>query len=485
MSADQRMMARPSRREAQPRWGYGLPLPRQPLVERLTLVAVLVTMCVSAPLLSLLGVPYDAPDGFFLLKLHPGTWITLSALTLSLAVRGNPLRELGRSLAAQPPVAIYLGTVMAMLLYSALRYGPSGAAFFIDTLLVPGLLALLLARMGPAGLRWLPPLLVAILLTNETIGVIEQLLQHRLIPNTVLGGKLLHEDVFRATALMGHPLTNAAITGFGLFLLYRLPRPWMRIATCWLGCIALLSFGGRTALGVNVTLLVLIATVNGLRCLRAGRLSYRGLTGGGALLILLPAAVAAPIMLGGVGARIIAKLGWDESAEVRATSLTIYQHMSLDQVLFGMSPAEIATSMREIGLHLPDEAIENFWVALSVQVGVILLACFAVGFLVFLWHLGRRNSWPIRWALVGFVLIASTSNSLSAKDILLFAVVVMSFAASVMPGPSPASAACPASHRRPAPGLGRELCPSRDARLWQAERPATSPGRATLRPISS
>ena len=355
---------RPSRRGK--RWepplsaGSGPLPPRQPLVERLTFLAVLVTMCVSAPLLSLLSIPYDAPTGSFLLKLHPGTWITLLALGLSLAGQGNPLRELGRSLAGQPAVAIYLATVAAMLIHSALRYGPSGAAFFIDTLLLPGLLVLLLGRLSPAGLRWLPPLVMTILLANELVGIAEQLLEHRLIPNTVLGGKLLHEDVFRATALMGHPLTNAAITGFGLFLFYRLSKLWMRIATCWLGCIALLSFGGRTALGVNVALLALIATVDGLRALRARRLSYRGLTGGGALLILLPAAVAAAIMLGGVGERIIAKLGWDESAEVRATSLTIYQHMSLDQILFGMSPAEVATAMQEIGLHLPDEAIENF-----------------------------------------------------------------------------------------------------------------------------
>lgn len=415
------------------------PLPRQPLVERLTSLAVLVTMCVSAPLLSLLGIPYDAPTGLFLLKLHPGTWITLLALGLSLAARGNPLRELGRSLADQPLVTVYLGTVASMLLYSALRYGPSGAAFFIDTLLVPGLLVLLLGRLGAAGLRWLPGLVMAILLLNETIGIAEQLLEHRLIPNTVLGGKLLHEDVFRATALMGHPLTNAAITGFGLFLFYRLPSPWMRMATCWLGCIALLSFGGRTALGVNLTLLALLAAIDGLRALRDGRLSYRALTAGGAFLILLPAAMAAAILLGGVGERIIAKLAWDESAEVRTTSLTIYQHMSLDQILFGMSPAEIAAAMRAIGLHLPDEAIENFWIALSVQVGAMLLTCFAAAFLAFLWHLGRRSSWPVRLALIGFLLIASTSNSLSAKDILLFAVVTMSVAASLIPDRRPAT----------------------------------------------
>ena len=414
-------------------------------------------MCVSAPLLSQLGIPYDAPTGLFLLKLHPGTWITLLALGLSLVARGNPLRELVRSLADQPLVAVYLGTVAAMLLYSALRYGPSGAAFFIDTLLVPGLLVLLLGRLGAAGLRWLPGLVMTILLVNETIGITEQLLEHRLIPNTVLGGKLLHEDVFRATALMGHPLTNAAITGFGLFLFYRLQSPWMRMATCWLGCMALLSFGGRTALGVNLTLLALLAMVDGLRALRAGRLSYRALTAGGALLILLPAAVAAAILLGGVGERIIAKLAWDESAEVRTTSLTIYQHMSLDQILFGMSPAEIAAAMRAIGLHLPDEAIENFWIALSVQVGAILLACFAAAFLAFLWHLGRRSSWPVRLALIGFLFIASTSNSLSAKDILLFAVVTMSVAASPVSSRRPVSAMREDTHWRIPSGSAPQL----------------------------
>ncbi len=98
---------------------FGPPAPRA--VARLVASALLVAMCVPPPLLSAMGVPYDAPTGSLLLKLHPATWLVGLALAVALVARGNPLRELGRSLAHQPATAAYLGALLAMIAFAARR----------------------------------------------------------------------------------------------------------------------------------------------------------------------------------------------------------------------------------------------------------------------------------------------------------------------------------------------------------------------------
>jgi hypothetical protein len=155
----------------------------------LTFLSVALSMGVSPPLLTVLGIPYDAPTGSFIFKLHPGTYVLAAAFALALAERGNPLAELGRSLAHQPAVAFYLLADALVTAFSVARHGFSGAAFFVDSQLAPGVLALLLARLDLATLRRLFGLIVAFLAINSALGVAEQLLQARLIPLTVAGGQ--------------------------------------------------------------------------------------------------------------------------------------------------------------------------------------------------------------------------------------------------------------------------------------------------------
>src|SRR3954469_14447019 len=84
-------------------------------LQLLTALAVAATFTVASPLLDLLGIPYAAPTGSFLCKLHPATWLIAAAYAVALAGCGNPLRELGRSLAHQPATAVYLTSVLLML----------------------------------------------------------------------------------------------------------------------------------------------------------------------------------------------------------------------------------------------------------------------------------------------------------------------------------------------------------------------------------
>jgi hypothetical protein len=271
--------------------------------------------------------------------------------------------------------------------YSVARHGFSGAAFFVDSQLAPGILALLLARLDLATLRRLFGLIVGLFALNAALGVAEQLLQARLIPLTVLGGQDLGETVFRATALSGHPLAGATVTSLALFAFWSLADLQARVAACWLALIVLLSFGGRTSLALSVALFGLLLAVTAIRALREGRLSYRAVTGGAALAAFLAGAVLLAVTYGGVGERILGNLAWDRSAEVREVSLTVYELLRPEQLLLGVSPDEIGGLIRRLGLDYPYETIENFWIVLSLQLGFPFFLLFAAGFLTLLAHL--------------------------------------------------------------------------------------------------
>jgi hypothetical protein len=397
-------------------------------VAALAALALLLAMCVPGSLLELLGIPYAAPGGSFAYKLHPATWLTVLALALALIGRGNPLRELGRSLAHQPAAAAYLGSVLLMILWSALRFGASGTAFFIDTLLVPGLLALLLARLDLAAQRRLFVMAGSLLIGNALLGIGEQLLKMRLIPLTA-GGVLLTEDLFRASALLGHPLWAASVTGFGLFVLYRLRGRVARSWCCVTLVAALLSFGGRTSLVANLALIAPLALFDLVRHARRRGLSYREVTGGMAVAILVAGAVVGAVLAGSIGGRILGSLTWDSSAQVRTKMFDVFHYMDWPQFLFGMSPAEIGRISAHLGLVFPDAAIESFWIVLCMQVGVPLLALFAVCLGAFLFRLARRAGLAVGVGLIGFLVVASTSVSLATKSPILVVVIALAYLA--------------------------------------------------------
>ena len=170
-------------------------------------------LVISPPLFTVLGIPYDAPTGNFIFKIHIGTFLIVLAYLIAHCQNGNPLRSILHSLNEQRALAVYLGTQVFLLLYSITRYGPSGSAFIIETLIMPAIGALLLLMFDDATKRKYFLIVIAFVTVNAVIGIVESIMQAHLVAYTVAGGVVLHEDVFRSTALLGHPLNNALIMG--------------------------------------------------------------------------------------------------------------------------------------------------------------------------------------------------------------------------------------------------------------------------------
>ena len=100
---------------------------------------------------------------------------------------------------------------------------------------------------------------MSIMFVNACLGIAEFAGHFRLTP-FVAGGRLIVDD-YRSTALLGHPLLNAGSTGLYALMLFfgadRALKAPLRLAMFLIQLVALVAFGGRTALvltGVTIAL---------------------------------------------------------------------------------------------------------------------------------------------------------------------------------------------------------------------------------------
>lgn len=387
------------------------------LTAGLFLAGLIAQLTISAPLLTAMGVPYDAPTGNFAFKLHPATYLFMAALAAGHLARGNPAGSLIDSFRGRPALLLYAAIIAMLLVYTVVRYGFGGSAFLVETMVVPVVCATFLGMTDRRLQRLILALLIGLVTLNALIGLGESLLQRRLVPHTVAGGVLLKEDTFRSTALLGHPLVNALVTGTMMVAMLAVPVPRRaRLVLIGVLLLGLLSFGGRTSLIVSTAALLGFAGLALLRGLFRGRFSYTQITGGLVAALLVIAAVMAFVAATGVGQRIFNHMLWDHSAGVRVQSWNALSFMNASDLLFGVSQQQIQVITFRLGLLFPMETIENFWLLMLMQMGVVGFIWFVVAIVAAGIHLCRGNQPGARLAFLVFIVVASSNNSLGSKS---------------------------------------------------------------------
>jgi hypothetical protein len=231
---------------------------------------------------------------------------------------------------------------------------------------------------------------------------------------------VVSDPEFRPTALYDHPLTGAQMTLIGLCLALTLPlRPWGRGALLLAYGAGLLAFGGRAAIAVAAAMLAALAVVALLRRLAAGRLRLSE------LVLLLAGVVAAmalvALLLAGtdMGARVLGRFTWDASAAARGVQWRILGMLDTGEWLAGASRERVALLVANLGLRFPFVAVENFWLLMFLNLGLLGFPLFVAGLLALLAGAWRRAGWQGRVLLVAVMTVASTSNSLGRKSNIL------------------------------------------------------------------
>lgn len=394
--------------------------------EALLALAMVLYLWLSAPLLAVMGVPYDVPMGSFPAKIHPGTYVLVLATLSAWQAKGWRLDGLRMSLQRAPLLHACLACMVSCFAWAVLRHGPSGLAFFIDTLMAPAIAGLLITSLPQVARLRILQVVMWLIVLNAALALGEYLMRVHLVPGIKGSGEDDPDAFFRATGLLGHPLTNAKVTVTALPFIGALPWAlrW-RVVAAVLLCLALLSFGGRTSLVMGALVYGSAGAAILLARMARGRFSYLQMTGGSVGLLLGMALIAAVVLGTGLGDRVFHNFTWDNSADVRFLAWQTLTHFGGTDVWMGLPIDGIDHLAERVGIDMRYEAIENFWVYMLLLLGITGFLPFVLGLAMLAVHLIQRSGLWQSLAVLVYVVVASGTNSLASKTISLLVLTVL------------------------------------------------------------
>jgi hypothetical protein len=398
------------------------------------LLSVVSLFVLPSNLLFEFGLDVDSPGGNPAMKIRPGTYFALLGAIAALRAMRQPATA---GCLARSRVAIaFMVLTAACVLYSVVSVGAAASSSYVDTFIAAGLLAMTLEMTDLRQRRALGYIMLSLVLLSVVLAIWETIRQEHLIPMHIgtvdmskVQGKTVEE--FRAAGLYSHPLTAAIVTSMSVYLSITMRLPiWLSgIVLALLGA-GLLSFGGRAALSVTtISLIIAGGTFLSIKIARRG-LTLGVIGAALAAIVLLPMFFAVLVTETNLGARIVSTIFFnDNSSEVRSFQWEVLSKLDLRGVLFGTSRAEVELLKSRIGLSGEGNDIENPWLLLFLNLGLIAFIPFVVGLFWFCIDIARRGGWPAGWMLVGsYLVIASGSNSFGVKTADLCFLVAFAFA---------------------------------------------------------
>jgi len=386
---------------------------------------VLLLLSISTLTLIELGWNYGSAGGSALEKMHPGTLMAFALIAMSAAVRGNPLTAFIRTFETYPGVIVYFVGI-AVLMAHAVFVAGLPFTVFIDTFVLPVVMFLLLRDIGEERRKSLAWLIHGMFALNAMVGLAEFAFGFRLTPLYVEGEVL--EAEWRSSALFGHPLANAVLTGCYMILLAkggaRDMAPLLRLCAFGLAAAGMIVFGGRAATAFMLVAMAVLAGNRLLQILRGARFETGSLLTG---LVMVPVLALGVIVLqqSGFFDQFFARIIDDEgSASTRVEMFELFKYLSWYDFLLGPDPQQISTLMAQYGLLY---GIESFWIALILLHGLVVSLIFFFALLVFCREVVISAGAGALLVFLYFFAVASTSVSLSAKSPVFAIMIVLVF----------------------------------------------------------
>ncbi|MBH0076896.1 hypothetical protein I6F48_15300 [Pseudoalteromonas sp. SWYJ118] len=363
-------------------------------------------------LLENLGIKYVSEGGNPLVKIHIYSYVLLLSVAFLTLKKGiskplDNLREL------KTVWLISTISVFIVIMYGLYRFGTSGMAYLIDTIVSALFAIYLLSQLTNEHKDKLLKLVAYLLFINAVIAILEFILGKTLVEASFLG--FSH---FRSTALLTHPLNNALITAsLALLLVNKIKVPVFIYFTAVL--ISLFAFGGRGAAGMFLVGFAIITLPKSIRFFTTGiKISKLKFALGQAFFLLTLIAIILILTLTPVGERIISKLYIDGSAQARFDVFIILEQLSISEWLLGAS----ASIMNNIEFYIGINVIENYvigWVVSFGLFGTILLlfSSFLIS-IKMVW----KNDIYMQVSLLILFAVSLTNNALTTKTpvIMLF-----------------------------------------------------------------
>ena len=393
------------------------------LVAGLFFAIVFLLFAVSSGLLWNLGINYSGVTGASASKIHPATYLAFATLGLLIVARRNPAAFFVTLVTRHPGTLAFLLVTAIVGGYIVLD-GRKGIATIFDAYLLAIIVALIAAELETRDFTRVEKLLHILLAANAVLGLAEYALNIKVFPFRFDGVPL--EWDARSSGLLGHPLESAQMAGLYVMVLLSgggagMPKS-LRPAAVLLQFAALVPFGGRTALLLTLAMAALWLVPRVLHLLRGARLP---------LPVFAAIAVLAPMLAVGVG--LIAAGGFFDvmtdrfaddggSAKSRVEMFEIFNHLSAREIFIGAS-SDVVDSMRTSrGL---EQGIENPVIRLLLYQGVVFTAFLIAGFTLFLFEIARRLRPGYAMAMIFFLVIINSYESISNKTVGLAQFVVL------------------------------------------------------------
>lgn len=394
-------------------------------IAALCFVIVGLLFAVSSGLLWSVGINYNGIEGAAAAKIHPSTYLAFFTFALLIVGRRNPASFFVGFVTRHPGTLAFLFATLMLAAYIVLD-GRKGIATIFDTYLLAVMVVLILAELNDREIGRIEKLIHVLLVANAVIALVEYLIDYRFFPFRFDGAAFEWDK--RSTALLGHPLENAQVTGLYILTLLcgggeRLPRslrPWVIL----LQLAALVAFGGRTALLLTVTMAALWSIPHVIGVMRGRRFSLLVFAGIAALIPMLALFVGL-IAYKGFFDVLLERFADDGgSANSRLQMLEIMGQLSGRDLLIGASGDVIDSMRRTSGLEW---GIENPVVRLILYQGVIFTTFLVAGFALLLTEIASKIRPGARMAFVFFIIIINSYESISNKAVGLaqFAVLML------------------------------------------------------------
>jgi hypothetical protein len=385
----------------------------------LMILALLFAFLLPTPLLNQMT-GYADPGGMPLFKFHFYTYTLLLALLLvTLAV--GLVRFVSEQAIEHPGVLQFALVIVLCAAITILRQGMSGVANMANTMFAAPLAVMLAFYLDEERRERLTALIIGFVTVNAAIAVCERVAGVNLFVFPEMGGA----EYFRATALMGHPLENAFITSSVMFLVPAMPWSTLRkFGVLAIMLAGILAFGARSSFAATLVLGSVAFLFFAARALLRGKMRVSNLAAAPWIGLLALGAGTALTFGTSLGERIVQLAKIDASAQARIDVFKLFDYLSPSDLIYGVDFAEINFLLKT---YKDVAVIENCWIGLLLMLGAILFAVFAVSLLVFLRSLARGRGALAFFAVVNFLLVASTSNSIRTQtaSLLIFAVALI------------------------------------------------------------
>jgi hypothetical protein len=382
---------------------------------------VVLYLGVSSFALTAFGLQYGGTGGAAWEKIHPATLLAGLLVMLVAVLKRNPLTAFAAVLAARPTIVAYVCGI-GLLIGHAIFVAGVPFTTFIDTFLAAAVVFLLLRDVDAHLRRNLALLVHVMVLANALLGIAEFSFGFRLTPLDI--GMEVLESEWRSSALFGHPLSNALLTGSYIVLLMSggardLPV-WIRPLAFLVAAAAMIVFGGRAATLFVLVFLAWYVARQAVSVLSGQPFNQHLVLVG---LLGLPLLAGLVLMLAGAGffERFLERFIDDQgSAATRVEMFALFRYFSWNDLLFGPDHAYLQTLMRHYGL---DYGIESFWVSMILTHGILVSGLFFIVLGLFCFEVLRARPAGLS-VMIYFFAVATASLSLSAKTT-GFAVLIM------------------------------------------------------------